>query len=313
MGKDSGIEWTHHTFNPWWGCAKVSPACKNCYAETFAKRVGQKVWGEGGQRRVFGDKHWNEPLKWNAAAEKAGQRKRVFCASMADVFEDHPVAAAERPRLWKTIEETPWLDWLLLTKRPENIAHMIQADLDQSNVWLGTTAENQEEADRRIPHLLKHPEAAVRFVSAEPLLGPIDFDLGRCEFHDRDYIGTGHPDFGEYCKECASDDDTGELSHYHWLTGDYEGIDWVIVGGESGHHSRPFDIAWADAILKQCKSHHIAGFMKQLGAIAVDSTFPETDGTPGLLVGIKNRKGGDIEEFPRHLRVREFPNPSEQS
>lgn len=100
MGKDTGIQWTHHTFNPWWGCAKVSPGCKNCYAETFSRRVGFAVWGQDGERRTFGDKHWDGPRVWNAAAAKAGERRRVFCASMADVFEDHPVAEARRPALW---------------------------------------------------------------------------------------------------------------------------------------------------------------------------------------------------------------------
>ena len=100
MGKDSEIEWTHHTFNPWWGCSKVSPACKNCYAETWAKRVGQNVWGEGSERRFFGEKHWGEPLIWNRAAEAAKQRARVFCASMADVFEDRSDLDQERLKLW---------------------------------------------------------------------------------------------------------------------------------------------------------------------------------------------------------------------
>jgi len=119
--KSTEIAWTHSTWNPWWGCTKVSPGCKRCYAETFAKRVGFKVWGQDGERRAFGNKHWAEPLRWNAEAEKAGERRRVFCASMADVFEDHSVAIAERPRLWSLIERTPMLDWLLLTKRPENV------------------------------------------------------------------------------------------------------------------------------------------------------------------------------------------------
>src|SRR4051794_13231176 len=109
MGETTEISWTHSTFNPWWGCAKVSPGCTNCYAESFAKRTGHKVWGVAGERRIFGEKHWNEPRKWNRDAEKAGERHRVFCASMADVFEDHPIAEVERPKLWRLIEQTPWL------------------------------------------------------------------------------------------------------------------------------------------------------------------------------------------------------------
>src|SRR5258708_7584279 len=117
MGKNSHIEWTHHTFNPWWGCTKVSPACDNCYAEAWAKRVGNDVWGSKAPRRFFSDSHWKEPLKWQAQAAEEEERARVFCASMADVFEARPELDAPRARLWKLIESTPNLDWLLLTKR----------------------------------------------------------------------------------------------------------------------------------------------------------------------------------------------------
>lgn len=167
----SKIEWTHNTFNPWWGCEKVSPGCANCYAEIFSKRTGNAVWGASAPRRFFGDKHWNEPLKWNAAAEAAGQRKRVFCASMADVFEDRADLVEPRARLFALIVETPWLDWLLLTKRPQNIARLMPVSAPV-NVWLGTTAEDQARWNERLPLLLAVP-ATVHFVSAEPLLGPI--------------------------------------------------------------------------------------------------------------------------------------------
>ncbi|MES2495713.1 MAG: phage Gp37/Gp68 family protein [Pseudomonadota bacterium] len=174
MGQNSKIEWTTHTFNPWWGCLKVSPACKNCYAETWAKRVGQHVWGIKAKRRVFGDKHWSEPLKWNAMAAETGARARVFCASMADVFEDRRDLDAQRTRLWALIEATPHLDWLLLTKRPELAQALAPwGDKWPTNVWLGTTVEDQEYAEERLPHLTAIP-AVVRFISAEPLLGPID-------------------------------------------------------------------------------------------------------------------------------------------
>jgi hypothetical protein len=124
MGKDSKIAWTHHTFSPWWGCSHVSPGCVRCYAEVWAKRTGHDVWGAKGDRRTFPEKHWREPLAWNAAAQRAGERRRVFCASMADVFEDHPALPPERAKLWPLIEATPNLDWLLLTKRIENVAGM---------------------------------------------------------------------------------------------------------------------------------------------------------------------------------------------
>jgi protein gp37 len=121
MGETTGITWTDHTFNIVWGCHKVSDECKHCYAEAWSKRVGLKVWGQNGARRTFGEKHWHEPLKWNRDAERAGVRARVFCSSMADVFESHPTLTEERQKLWPLIGLTPWLDWQLLTKRPENM------------------------------------------------------------------------------------------------------------------------------------------------------------------------------------------------
>jgi protein gp37 len=174
MGKNSKIEWTHHTFNPWWGCTKVSEACKNCYAEAWSKRVGQKVWGPKAERRFFGERHWLEPCKWDIDARTAQGRQRVFIASMADVFEDRRELDPWRHKLWKLIQATPNLDWLLLTKRPELVANLVQWNVGwPPNVWIGTTVENQESADVRLPHLSKLP-VAVRFISAEPLIGPLN-------------------------------------------------------------------------------------------------------------------------------------------
>ncbi len=174
MGKNSRIEWTDNTFNPWWGCTKVSAACKHCYAEAWSKRVGQTVWGATSPRRFFGKKHWLEPLKWNADAIRTGRRTRVFCASMADVFEDRRDLDASRDQLWDLIEATPEIDWLLLTKRIEQASHLARWRSEwPSNVWLGTTIETQETADARLPYLAEI-QAAVRFISAEPLLGPLN-------------------------------------------------------------------------------------------------------------------------------------------
>ena len=174
MAKNSHIEWTHHTFNPWWGCVNVSPACKHCYAESLAKRFGHNVWGAESDRRLLSDTNWAQPLKWNAVAQAAGQRARVFCASMADVFEDRRDLDSERLRLWALIEATPWLDWLLLTKRPEAVGRLAPwSDIWPNNVWLGTTVEDQRRAVERLPILTAIP-AAVRFISAEPLLGKLD-------------------------------------------------------------------------------------------------------------------------------------------
>lgn len=176
MGANSKIEWTTHTFNPWWGCIKVSEACKHCYAEAWAKRVGQDVWGPKAERRTFGDKHWSEPLRWNRDAEGAVLRPRVFCASMADVFEDRDELLPHRARLFDLIEATPNLDWLLLTKRPQNVARLAKwSDCWPANVWLGTTVELQSRADELLPFLAAIP-ARVRFISAEPLLGPLSIE-----------------------------------------------------------------------------------------------------------------------------------------
>lgn len=126
MGKDSKIEWTHHTFNPWWGCVEVSPACAFCYAKAFAKRLGYDIWGSEKLRRFFPDSHWHEPLKWDGAAKESGERHRVFSGSMCDIFEHYSGPDAEtlkltREQLFALIGLTPNLQWLLLTKRPENM------------------------------------------------------------------------------------------------------------------------------------------------------------------------------------------------
>ena len=234
MAKDSKIEWTDHTFNPWWGCTKVSPACTNCYADAFARRVGSNVWGPKAPRRFFRDAHWGEPIRWNREAEREGRAKRVFCASMADVFEGRPDLVSSRERLWSLISETPWLDWLLLTKRPENIVNMVPwRGVWPANVWVGTTVENDEWAAERIPHLSRLP-AAVRFLSCEPLLGPLDLSA--------------------------------------WLrprpranAKDMHQIDWVIAGGESGHHARPMDPVWLRSIRDQCVHADVPFHFKQWG------------------------------------------------
>lgn len=258
MGETTEIAWTDATFNPWWGCQRVSPGCEHCYAETFSKRVGLKVWGPQAERRFFGAKHWNEPVKWNAKAAKDGVRKRVFCASMADVFEDREDLVEQRNHLWEVILATPSLDWLLLTKRPENMIRMLPwgpsglGPTPWKNVWLGTTVEDQKRGARA--DILREVPGHIRFLSMEPLL-----------------------------------EDPGTL--------DLAGIDWVIVGGESGGGARPFNPSWAKDIVAQCRSAGVACFVKQLGANVLDFS--------GRL---KDRKGGDWSEWPEDLRVREFPD-----
>jgi len=228
MGEGTSIAWCNHTFNPWWGCSNVSPGCVNCYAHTWAKRTGFDLWGAKGERQTFPEKHWREPLAWNAAAQRAGERRRVFCASMADVFEDHPALPPERARLWSLIEATPNLDWLLLTKRIENVASMVPWGSEwPENVWTGCSVENQEWADRRIPILLELP-AVVRFLSVEPMIGPVDL--------------------------------------HRWLRRDSLRL-WVINGGESGHGARRMDPEWARSLLAQCATAGVPYLFKQTGAV----------------------------------------------
>jgi protein gp37 len=172
------IAWCDHTFNPWVGCTRVSPACDHCYAAVWARRYNYVEWG--GPRRRTGKEKWREPLAFDGDARVAGVRMRIFCDSLADVF-DNQVPDEWRVDLWSLIDQCRALDWLLLTKRPQNIAKMLPATWPWSHVWLGTTAENQREADRRLPILVDIP-AAVHFVSVEPQLEPVD--LSR-------YLGAG--------------------------------------------------------------------------------------------------------------------------
>lgn len=287
MTQNSKIEWTHHTFNPWWGCTRVSPGCEHCYAETFAKRTGLG-WGPRAPRRFFGEKHWSEPLRWNAAAVRAGERRRVFCASMADVFEDRPdipELAAWRTRLWWLIDETPALDWLLLTKRPENWSRMVPPGWLESprpNVWAMTTAEDQERADQRIPELLKIP-AAVRGVSYEPALGAVDFKPwlgGDCEHcqscgesyrdvwstADKTWLSVVGREGGLRCPDCfrfeAAEKSIPDNVTIH---GEVAALDWLIVGGESGPGRRVPEIAWFESVDQQTREAGVALFVKQDG------------------------------------------------
>lgn len=222
MAENSKIEWTTHTFNPWIGCTKVSGACDFCYAEAWDFRFGGNRWGPHAPRTRT--KTWGNPVKWNRAAEGAPERPRVFCASLADVFDNHKSIAPEwRGDLWALIEATPNLDWLLLTKRPQNIERFIPAAWRDRgcplNVWIGATVENQEEFDRRVPHL-RAVKARVRFLSMEPLLGSVNLD-----------------------------------SCY--------GIDWVITGGESGPQYRPANPDWFRSLRDQCARARVPFLFKQ--------------------------------------------------
>ncbi len=233
--ENSKIEWCDHTANFWWGCFKVSPGCKNCYAETLANRYGKNIWGpvettDREQKTGI----WTELPKWNKQAEREGKRRRVFVQSMSDFFEDHLQVIEPRIRAMRLIEDLTSLDFLILTKRPENVGYMAGAWMETGwpvNVWLGTSVENQEMADMRIPKLLRIP-AKVRFLSMEPL-------LERVEIHRYALGGL--------------------------ITTDP--LSWVIVGGESGNKRRPFDVAWARAIRDQCQAAGVPFFMKQIDKV----------------------------------------------
>lgn len=250
MGQNSKISWTDHTFNPVWGCTKVGPGCDHCYAESFDRRVGGDHWGAGKLRREFGDKHWNEPLKWNAAAEKAGVRAKVFCASFADVF-DKEWPAYARPRLWKMIKATPWLDWIIVTKRIGNAVDMFPEDWGDGydNVWLLITVVTQEEADRDVPKLM-HTPAKVRGLSVEPQLGHIH--LGYIGWPN----GKGERRTG-YNALIGARYENGEMVER------LPKLDWVITGAESGYGRRDYDEEWARSLRDQCEIVGIAFFYKQ--------------------------------------------------
>lgn len=289
MGKDSAISWTHHTFNPWWGCVEVSPACDNCYARELAvNRWGFEVWGKDAPRRFFTQKHWNEPIKWDKAAEQAGERHRVFCASMADVFENRRDLDVWREKLYALIENTPNLDWMLLTKREKAIRKLLPKAWIQSpraNVWLGVTAENQRRANERIPVLLDIP-AVVHWISAEPLLGAIDFSPWIKGYeHDVTHDRLDAPDGAIV----GGEERVGNVWHRR------KGIDWVIVGGESGDSPRRMDPAWANDIREQCERGNVAYHFKQKGRLLAAE------------LGCKDREGKDLSEWPAEFQIQEFP------
>lgn len=279
--ENSKIEWTDHTFNPWIGCTKVSDGCKHCYAEALMdKRLGRAEWGVAGKRVRTSNSYWKKPLLWNRKAKTAGVRYRVFCASLADVFEDksdQPELDEWRFKLFDLIIDTPNLDWLLLTKRPENVCHTIERVTGFSdalmwfpdNVWIGTSVENQEQADKRIPELLKIP-AKVRFLSMEPLLGEVDLTSVKSLFGgswrpllDHNVLKGFHGYTGLSTAE-------GKVFHADFSPDDhnYAKIDWVIVGGESGRQARPMHPDWVRSIRDQCEAAGVPFFFKQWGAYA---------------------------------------------
>jgi len=272
MGEQTNISWCDHTFNCWLGCTKVSPACDGCYAEAMMDlRYGRVEWGAPGKgngtRVRTSAANWKQPVKWNKAAEKGGTRPRVFCASLADVF-DNQVPPEWREDLFELIRITPNLIWLLLTKRPQNIVKMVRASgiFDDTgrrslppNAALGTTCEDQERADRNLTELLRAANEtgpAFTFGSFEPLLGPIDIAV---------YLRT------------------------------VPALDWAIAGGETDqgkHKARPSNPDWIRSLRDQCTEVGTAFHFKQWGEWAPPTTPLKTGVPRPEIPAFRNREPG---------------------
>ncbi len=286
MAENSKIQWTRHTFNPWVGCAKVHTGCLHCYAEEMmANRYKRVAWGPGGTRSKT--KTWGDPIKWDRESSREGEKAKVFCASLADVFEQRPDLVEWRRELFELIDKTQNLHWLLLTKRPENVPNMWHTKAmwatDQSgkyhhkggrtelsrrefrrdNVWIGTSISDQFTADRWGRSLLQcRPFARFLFLSLEPMVGAVDLNP---------LLASGK-------------------------------IDWVIIGGESKQGkepARPFDMRWVEQVLQACAMHGVPCFVKQFGSNVIGM-----DGRPHRFT---DSHGGDWNEWPDFARVRECP------
>jgi protein gp37 len=357
----SSIEWTDATWNPVRGCSKVSEGCRNCYAMKQAHRFSgagkpyegltQLVVGKGpqwtGAVRTVPD-ILEDPLRWRAP-------RRVFVNSMSDLFHDS-VATGFIDRVFAIMAMTPQHTYQVLTKRPGRMeryvqlhdrplqGHPVQRCIDHfidtsgiatredaglwswplPNVWLGTSVEHQAAADERIPHLLRTP-AAVRFLSCEPLLGPVELRQSW-----RDYLEGWDTEPVHVCG--------GDEQRYHRQCPEpsqvqTERIDWVIAGGESGPGARPCNVEWVRSLVEQCRAAAVPVFVKQMGALPTTSYYDDAmreeyeahgwewpdpidwdidfDGQPSLdarvHVELRDRKGGDPSEWPEDIRVREFP------
>lgn len=277
MGKNSHIQWTNDTWNPWQGCTKISPGCKHCYMYRDKQRFGQDPLAIVR----------STPATFNAPLTKL-QGPLVFTCSWSDFF--LPEADAWRPEAWDIIRQTPHLTYQILTKRPELIPDRLPEDWGNgyANVWLGVSCETQQYADDRIPWLMKTP-AAVRFVSAEPLLESIPklwhwlgklWECPHCGYSciDERITATHHITGPPICKACH------EFGRHQEVDVKEQAIDWVIVGGESGPKARPMHLAWVRDIRDQCQDAWVPFFMKQWGAWCPEnqSKYTASDAIPGL-------------------------------
>ena len=360
MSENSSIEWTHHTFNPWRGCTKATfqdkdgktqlhPGCLNCYAEVdMSVKLHGIRWGKGQERVQKAESGWREPLSWARKAAKAGERHRVFCASLADVLDDEAPRGVQA-RLWDTIRQTAaffgprtrcadvsghvhhsecrkagpacGLDWLLLTKRPENW-RTIPEDVCPL-AWLGTSISEQTTADEWVPRLRASEGFRYRFLSVEPLVGPVNLSewierIDHCNYCE----AQNDPQVEDRCPSCGrggtliSTWGRAEAERYRsgerYTTADGQrdvagtnGIDWVIVGGESGPKARPCNVEWVRSIVRQCADAGVPCFVKQMGSALATLTGAMTVNEDGEVV--PDKKGGDMKNWPEDLRVRQFP------
>ena len=291
MAEETGIQWTKHTWSPWWGCTKISPGCANCYAEALSLRWRSRGYLKDVPRTDMSDQHWRQPLTWDRKARKAEEKSPIF-PSMCDPFD------GEAPIEWFVrflglISRTPNLVWQLLTKRPEQVMDRLVAAnkllaplagpwLDgkaPANVHLGVSVENQEYAEKRIPALLGLP-AALRFVSVEPLLGPVSLTDLTCE--------------GAMLLDA--------------LRGEPK-VDWVIVGGESGEGEsiRGCEVAYIRGLIWQCQAAAVPVFVKQLGSLPTNGYDLSAPLDGPLTLKLVDNKGGSPSEWPADLNIRELP------
>lgn len=307
------IQWTDYTSNPilcrrksdgkvGWGCVKISPGCANCYASTWngrnlpARGTGLEFTAHNLDQVEF---FLDEGELRKLATSKAISGKRVFLEDMSDLF-GHWVKANWLDALWSMMALRSDVTFQILTKRSNRMTEYAQSTPVLPNVWLGVSVENQAMADARIPDLLRTP-AAVRFLSCEPLLGPIDLapwlpgDVpdNYNSATDREVIGCHETDL--------------EISMWK------EHVDWVIIGGESGPHARPCEVGWTRSLVRQCREAGVPTFVKQLGSNPMDETR-KLGLAPGVASSqfnvrwnLKDSKGGELSEWPEDLRVREFP------
>lgn len=289
MGNETKISWCHASFNPWEGCQRWSEECEQCYAEYLVvHRFHLPVWGPPSttERKRTGEATWKKPEQLNRECKVSGVRKRIFCASLADVFEDHPMLPLWREDLWKLIERCTSLDWMLLTKRPENILRMVPETWKNTwpnHVWQGTTIGLNKYVYKRLRWLVQIP-APVLFLSIEPQLEDIDLTPA---FHKM---------------ETASDGTNKPVAPRLRPDGSPL-VNFVITGGESqnnaAHHPRPYDLSWARSVVEQTRKAGAKAFVKQMGDNPVENGKS--------LKGKFGYKGSDFDSFPEDLRIREFP------